>query len=73
MSTREMALNIFNSLSDEQLAAFVTLFSGMSVGESPNSKTVRAIKEADDIISGKAVSKGYSSSEELFRDIDNEI
>lgn len=28
MSTREKALYIFNRLTDEQLAAFVTLFSG---------------------------------------------
>lgn len=28
MSTREKALYIFNQLTDEQLAAFVTLFSG---------------------------------------------
>lgn len=30
MSTREKALYIFNRLTDEQLAAFVTLFSGES-------------------------------------------
>ena len=73
MSTREMALSIFNSLTDEQLAAFVTLFSGTAVLESPNSRTVKAMKEANDIISGKAAAKSYNSAEELFRDIDDEV
>lgn len=73
MSTREMALSIFNSLTDEQLAAFVTLFSGTAASEKPNSRTVRAMNEADDIISGKAASKSYNSAAELFRDIDDEV
>lgn len=41
MSTREMAIDIVNNLSDEQLAAFVTLFGG----EVPNKETQQAIEE----------------------------
>ena len=36
----------------------------------PNAETLAAIKEVDDIISGKIVAKKYSSTEELFEDLD---
>lgn len=43
MSTRELAINILNELSDEQLAAFVTLFGdGL-----PNTETRQAIEEIE--------------------------
>lgn len=43
MSTREMAINILNGLSEEQLEAFVTLFGG----ETPNQETQQAIEEIE--------------------------
>lgn len=43
MSTREMAMNILNGLTDEQLAAFVTLFGG----EKPNALTIEAMNEIE--------------------------
>ena len=36
----------------------------------PNAETVAAIKEMDDMLSGKVPSKRYSSSKELFEDLD---
>ena len=36
----------------------------------PNSETVAAIKEMDDMISGKIPSKRYSSTKELFEDLE---
>ena len=36
----------------------------------PNAETLSAIKEMDDILSGKIPAKRYSSTEELFEDLD---
>ena len=36
----------------------------------PNAETVAAIKEMDDMISGRIPAKKYSSTEELFKDLD---
>ncbi len=37
----------------------------------PNSETLAAMKETDDMISGKIPSKKYASSEELFKDLES--
>ena len=37
----------------------------------PNAETIAAIKEVDDMISGKIPSKRYSSVEELFEDLES--
>lgn len=36
----------------------------------PNAETVVAIQEMDDMISGKIPAKKYSSTDELFKDLD---
>ena len=36
----------------------------------PNAETVAAIQEMDDMISGKIPAKKYSSTDELFKDLD---
>lgn len=36
----------------------------------PNAETLAAIKEMDDMISGKIPAKRYSSTKELFEDLD---
>lgn len=36
----------------------------------PNGETLAAIKEVDDIIQGKIPAKKYTSTEELFKDLD---
>lgn len=36
----------------------------------PNGETVAAIQEMDDMISGKIPAKKYSSTDELFKDLD---
>ena len=36
----------------------------------PNADTLAAIKEMDDMISGKIPAKKYSSTDELFKDLD---
>ncbi len=37
----------------------------------PNAETVAAIKEMDDILSGKIPAKRYSSTKELFEDLES--
>ena len=37
----------------------------------PNAETVAAIKEMDDMLSGKIVAKRYSSTKELFEDLES--
>lgn len=61
MSTRELAINILNELSDEQLAAFVTLFGG----ELPNAETRQAIEEIEK--GGGTLFTG--TTEELFSEL----
>ncbi len=61
MSTREMAIDIVNNLSDEQLAAFVTLFGG----EIPNKETRQAIEEIKN--GGGTLFTG--TTEQLFSDL----
>ena len=37
----------------------------------PNAETVAAIKEMDDMLSGKILAKRYSSTKELFEDLES--
>ena len=37
----------------------------------PNAETVAAIREMDDILSGKIAAKRYSSTKELFEDLES--
>ena len=37
----------------------------------PNAETVAAIKEMDDMLSGKIPAKRYSSTKELFEDLES--
>ena len=37
----------------------------------PNAETVAAIREMDDMLSGKIASKRYSSTKELFEDLES--
>ena len=61
MSTREMAQFILNSMTEEQLEAFVTLFGG----EIPNRETQQAIEEIEK--GGGTLFTG--TTEQLFSDL----
>lgn len=61
MSTREMAINIVNGLSEEELAAFVTLFGS----KTPNALTIEAINEVES--GGGTLFSG--TTEELFSEL----
>ncbi len=39
----------------------------------PNSETLAAIKEMDDIATGRTPAKRYATSDELFEDLNNEV
>ncbi|WP_313164344.1 type II toxin-antitoxin system RelB/DinJ family antitoxin [Sedimentibacter sp.] len=39
----------------------------------PNAETIAAMKEVEDILSGKIFAKQYKNADELFEDIKNEI
>ncbi|MGN0640308.1 MAG: hypothetical protein ACI4JT_05075 [Oscillospiraceae bacterium] len=41
----------------------------MSIKEIPNEKTLAAMQEAEDILSGKIKAKSYDSVQELFEDL----
>lgn len=71
MSIREIAYNILDNLTEEQLKGFVLMFSGVQNMEIPNEKTLAAMQEAEDIISGKVKAKVYNSVEELFEDLES--
>ena len=69
MSTREIAFNILDRMTERQLESFVQLFSEIAVDEIPNEDTLQAMKETEDILSGKVKAKGYNSAKELFEDL----
>ncbi len=66
MSTREIAYNIIDCMSEEQLSAFVALFG--NAADVPNEETLEAMREADRIAHDPNV-KGYTDIDELMRDL----
>lgn len=71
MSIREIAYDIVDNLTEEQLRGFILMFSGSASDEIPNEKTLAAIQETEDILSGKIKVKSYSSVKELFEDLES--
>lgn len=61
MSTREMAIDILNGLTEEELAAFVTLFGS----KRPNAQTIEAMNEIES--GGGTLFVG--TTEELFSEL----
>ena len=64
MSTKEKALCILNGLTEEQLAAFVTLFGG----DFPNEETRQAMSEIEN--GGGTLFSG--TTEELFSSLEGD-
>ena len=67
MSTRELALNIVNMMSEEQLTSFVTLFRDM-VSDIPCEETEAAMEEAEELLKDPAA-KTFSSVDALFAEL----
>lgn len=66
MSTKELAYEIIDNLSEEQLSAFVMLF-GLNV-EIPNEETEAAMLEADRIARDPNA-KTFYDIDELFQEL----
>lgn len=66
MSTKELAYNIIDNLSEEQLSAFVSLFS--LTAEIPTEETQAAMLEANRIANDPNV-KGFTNTDELFKEL----
>ena len=66
MSTKDLAFNIIDNLSEEQLSAFVSLFG--HTAEIPNEETKAAMLDADRIAHDPSV-KGFTDTDELFREL----
>ena len=67
MSTREMALNIVNMMSEEQLTSFVNLFCAI-VSDIPNEETEAAMEETEELLKNPDA-RTFSSVDELFAEL----
>ena len=67
MSTREIAYNIIDGMSDEQLSAFVALFKKSA--EVPNSETLEAMREVEDMKLHPENYKSYDDVDVMFKEL----
>ena len=67
MSTKDMALNIVNMMTEEQLRGFVTLFQPI-VSDIPNEETLAAMQEAEDLLDDPNAMR-FSSVDDLFEEL----
>lgn len=67
MSTRDIALNIVNMMSEDQLRGFVTLFQPI-VSDIPNEETVAAMDEAEALLNDPNAMR-FSSVDDLFEEL----
>ena len=67
MSTRDIAINIVNMMSEDQLRGFVTLFQPV-VSDIPNEETIAAMKEAEALL-GDPDAMRFSSVDDLFEEL----
>jgi len=66
MSTREMAYNLIDSMTEEQLNSFVSLFKGIINTNTPNEETQKVL---NDIENGENLSRTFTSVQELMEDL----
>ena len=67
MSTKDMALNIVNMMTEEQFRGFVTLFQPV-VSDIPNEETLAAMQEAEDLLDDPNAMR-FSSVDDLFEEL----
>lgn len=68
MSIREMAVDIIDNFSEEQLKGFVMMFGNFD-SEIPSEELLEAFEEVEEMEKHPELYKGYSSAEEMVRDI----
>lgn len=74
MSTREYAIDLINSLSDEQVEGLIMLLKGYSPKESiPNADTIEAFAEFDEMKSDPQKYKRYSSFKEIINEVASDV
>ena len=70
MSTREIAYSIIDSLSDEQITAFITLFgNAAALDEVPNEETLEAFAEVEEMKKNPDKYKGYTDVDEMMKEL----
>lgn len=68
MSTRDIAYQIFQQLSDEQLRGFILMFRNGNA-EIPNEDMLEAFQEVEDMKKHPENYKHYSDVDEMMRDL----
>lgn len=68
MSTREIAYNIFNRLSDEQVEGFILMFGNLA--EKQDMHRNETLDALDDVRNGRNMSAAFNSVKELMEDLD---
>ena len=66
MSTREMAYNVIDGMTEEQLKAFLMLFGNY---KEPNEETLQAMAEVEDMKKNPDKYKSYDNAEDMMRDL----
>ena len=70
MSTREMALNIVENMSEEQLKSFIILFKDLvPIADIPNDETKEAMAEVEDMKQHPEKYKGYDDIDLMFKEM----
>lgn len=67
MSTRDIAINIVNMMSEDQLRGFVTLFQPV-ISDIPNEETIAAMNEAEALLKDPNAMR-FSSVDDLFEEL----
>ena len=67
MSTRDIAINIVNMMSEDQLRGFVTLFQPVIL-DIPNEETIAAMNEAEALLEDPNAMR-FSSVDDLFEEL----
>jgi hypothetical protein len=70
MSVKELAYNIIDNLSEQQLEGFVMMFGNvLSEGNDFNADTLEAFKEVEDMKKHPENYKAYDNAEEMIKEI----
>lgn len=69
MSIKELAYDIVDHLTEEQLKGFIMMFRGFAAVETPSEELAEALKEVEDMKKNPDKYKGYSDVHEMMRDI----
>lgn len=69
MSIKEIAYDIVDNLTEEQLRGFIMMFRGEEAEEIPSAELLEAFEEVEEMKKHPEKYKSYSSAEEMVEDI----